>query len=136
MRFSRTTVYALAAVLIVGGIGAGLATGAPKKKAKTKVTIKFQDTDYSDSFTGNVKAKAKGKGKKKLKRKCKKKRTVSLVRKGAGKVGTDRTDKKGRWGIPVGGSADPGQYIAKVKKKKAGKKGVCKKGKSKTVTVS
>ena len=55
------------------------------------------------------------------------------------RVGGDKTNKKGKWSVNVGGLADPGKYFAEAKKKKVkvgGKKGVCKKDKSKTVTVS
>ena len=150
MRLSRATVYALIAVLAVGLVGSGLATGAGKKvKAKTKVTIRAQGSDYDDKFLGKAKAKPKkvsGKAKKKFKKKCKKKRKVTVFHKVSGgkeKVGSRKSNKKGKWTVKVNGLADPGKYFAVAKKKKvkvktnAGKrKGVCKKGKSKKVTVT
>ena len=135
MRLSRTSVYALIAVLVAGTIGAGLANGAAKKKVKTKVTISFQGSDYGDSFSGKVKPKAKGK----IKKKCRKGRTVTVRQVGGGKVGTDKTNKKGRWIVSAGGFVDPGQYRAKAKKKKVkvgGSEVVCKRGKSRKITVS
>jgi hypothetical protein len=146
MRLSRATIYALIAVLVVGLVGSGLASGAENKvKVKTKVTMKLVGSDYGDKFTGKVKAKPKnvsGKAKKKFKKKCKKKRKVTVFQKVAGgkeRVGADKTNKKGKWSVNVGGLADPGRYFAQAKKKnvKVGSaKGVCKKGKSKKVTVS
>ena len=149
MKAARVTVGALVAVLVVGLIGSGFATGASKKKVKTKVTIAFQGSDYGDKFKGKVKAKPKkvsGKAKKKLKKKCQKKRKVIVFQKVAGgkeRIGGTKTNKKGKYVRNVGGLADPGKYFAQAKKKKvkvktsSGKlKGVCKKGKSKRVTVS
>ena len=133
MRLSRTSVFVLIAVLVAGTIGAGLANGAAKK-VRTKVTISFQGSDYGDSFSGKVKPKAKGK----LKKKCRKGRRVTVRQVGGSKVGTDKTNRKGKWFVSVGGLADPGQYRAKAKKKKIRFKGsevVCKKGKSRPITV-
>jgi hypothetical protein len=134
MRLSRSGIYALIGVLVAGALGTGMATGASQKKIKTKVTISFQGSDYGDSFSGKVKPKANGK----LKRKCRKGRKVTVRQVGGSKVGTDKTNKKGKWVVSVGGLADPGQYRAKAKKKKVRFKGrvvVCKKGKSKPITV-
>jgi hypothetical protein len=140
MRLSRTSVYALVAVLVVGTLGAGIATGAGKKKVKTKVTISFQGSDYGDSFSGKVKAK---KAKAKLKRKCRKGRKVTVVHRQAGgneRIGTDRSNRRGKWALDAGGLVEPGQYFAKAKKKKVkakgGGKAICKKRKSKPITVS
>jgi hypothetical protein len=129
-------VYGLVAVLAVGAIGAGMATGA-KKKSRTKA-ISFQSSAYGDSFSGKVKSK----GKKKIKKKCKKGRNVIVIRKAGNqkqKIGKTKSKKKGRWALDVGGLAEPGNYFAKVKKKvkkKGGNKIVCKKGKSPTISVS
>jgi hypothetical protein len=132
---SRITVYGLVAVLAVGAIGVGVASGA-KTKVKSKSTISFQGSNYGDSFSGKVKAK----GKKKAKKKCKKGRNVVVIRKSPSKqkLGKVKSKKKGAWTFNVGGSAEPGTYFAKVKKKvkkKGDNKIVCKKGKSKTIVV-
>jgi hypothetical protein len=137
LRLSRITVYGLVAVLAVGAIGAGVATGA-KKKVKSKATISFQGSTYGDSFSGRVKA--KGKAKKKIKKKCKKGRNVILIRKQGSqkeKVAKTKSKKKGAYAFDVG-VADSGNYFAKVKKKvkkKGGNKIVCRKGKSPTIAV-
>ncbi len=146
MRLSRATICALIAVLIVGLAASGLATGAGNRvKVKTKVTMKLQGSDYGDTFTGKVNAKPKkvsGKANRKFTKKCKKKRSVSVFRKvlgGKERVGGDKTNKKGEWSVNVGGFAAPGKHFAQAKKKKVkvgSKKGVCKKGKSKSVAVS
>ena len=50
-----------------------------------------------------------------------------------------RPTEKGKWSVSVEGLAEPGKYFAEAKKKKVkvgGKKGVCRKDKSTTVTVS
>lgn len=126
MRLSRITVYGLVAVLAVGAIGAGVATGA-KKKVKTKATISFQGSVYGDSFSGKVKAAEKT---------CKKGRTVILIRKQGSqkqKVAKTKSKKKGAYAIAVD-VARPGNYFVKVKKK-GGDKIVCRTGKSPTITV-
>jgi hypothetical protein len=61
---SRVTVYGLVAVLAVGAIGVGVASGA-KVKVKTRSTISFQGSTYGDSFSGKVKVKGKKSAKKK-----------------------------------------------------------------------
>jgi phosphopantothenoylcysteine synthetase/decarboxylase len=134
---SRITVYGLVAVLAVGAIGVGVASGA-KKKVKSKTTISFQSTDYGSSFSGKVKT--KGQAKKKIKKKCKKGRNVVVIRKSPNKqkLGQVKSKKKGVWNFNVGGVAEPGNYFAKVKKKvkkKGDNKIVCKKGKSPTISV-
>jgi hypothetical protein len=135
---------------LLATIGAGLATGASNKiKVKSKVTIKHQGSDYGDSFSGKVKAKpkkVKGKAKKKLKKKCVKKRKVTVFQKvpgGKERVGATKTNRKGRWVRDAGGLVEPGRYYAQAKKKKTKVKvdgvkvkAVCKKGKSKRITVS
>jgi hypothetical protein len=136
VKLSRVTVYGLVAVLAVGAIGAGVATGA-KKKVKSKSSISVQSSTYGDSFSGKVKA--KGKAKKKVKKKCKKGRNVVIKQAGGGKLGNVKSKKKGVWSFNVGGEAEPGNYFAKVKKKvkkKGDNKIVCRKGKSPTITVS
>jgi hypothetical protein len=135
LKLSRVTVYGLVAVLAVGAIGAGVASGA-KKKVKSTSTITFQGSAYGDSFSGKVKA--KGKAKKKVKKKCKKGRNVVIKQAGGGKLGKVKSKKKGKWTFNVGGVVEPGDYFAKVKKKvkkKGDNKIVCKKGKSPTITV-
>lgn len=95
---------------------------APAEQVKTKVTIKFNDGGtYGDSFSGKVKSKVK---------KCKKKRKVTVKN-----VGSTKSDKKGNWRIDGAGDVLPGTYRAKVKKKTVGNI-VCKKAKSKPVTVA
>ncbi|MEO7197215.1 MAG: hypothetical protein ABIZ50_01950 [Solirubrobacterales bacterium] len=89
-------------------------------------------TNDDASFKGAVSSK------KKL---CKKGRKVKVKNVDTGQTfGEKKTDKAGNYGIAAGAGAAKGTYIAKVKKKvktkKNGGKIVCKKAKSKTVTVS
>ena len=111
---------------------AALAPAATTTKVKTKVTLKYAESttgtppyeEQTATFFGKVKAK-KG---------CKKGRQVKVP--GAG---TTRSANDGKYEISLSDPAAPGTYRAKVKKKKIqknGKKIVCKKGKSKPVTVS
>jgi hypothetical protein len=135
VKLSRVTVYGLVAVLAVGAVGVGVASGA-KKKVKSKSSVTFQGSTYGDSFSGKVKA--KGKAKKKVKKKCKKGRNIVIKQAGGGKLGNTKSKKKGVWTFNVGGVTEPGNYFAKVKKKvkkKGDNKIVCKKGKSPTITV-
>lgn len=139
--FTLATALVLAFALSIGGIGAFAQDGA--KKVKTKVSIKFvagapatgpYDQPGADKFKGKVRPKTKSR---KIKRKCRKNRTVKVKRVGSGTIGTDKTNKKGRYKVVVA-NAPADQYFAKAKKKVVrvkGKRVVCKKGKSKTITV-
>jgi hypothetical protein len=116
-------------VLAVGGIGAGVATGAGKQKVKTKVTIHATGGPPATGVAGRVKAKRHGHTVKK----CIKKRKVVVKHEGT-KVGTDKTNKKGRYSVPIDAYSEPGDYRAIAKKKVTHNK-VCKKGKSRTITL-
>jgi hypothetical protein len=127
MRVVRAVAYAAVTALLVGAIGAGIATGH-KKKIKSTVTIEFTDTVYGDSFSGEVNSK---------KRKCERNRKVTVFR-GGTSVGSDTTNNQGEYVVPVDNAA-PGNYFAKAKKKVLKKnkkhKHVCRKAKSPTITV-
>jgi hypothetical protein len=119
----------LVACLAAGSLTLASADSSKVKKVKTKVSLAYKETGTApynqSSFSGKVKGK-KG---------CKKSRKVSI----AG-VGKTKSSKSGKYSISRSSSAPAGTYQAKVKKKKIKKKGkptiVCKKAKSKKVTVS
>jgi hypothetical protein len=138
MKKLSALVLTLIAVLAVGGI---VANAAKKEKVKSKVTLKFTpggsgdpyDPYYYEEATFRGKVSAKGKASKKAKKKCKKGRTVVIRQVGGGKFGQDKTNKKGKYSLSASDAYNaPGNYKAKVKKKKKGKI-VCKAAKSKTV---
>jgi hypothetical protein len=128
-KLSSLLVAALVATLAFGLLAAN---AAEKTKVKTKVTIKYNagsGAPYYEnaSFSGKVKAK-KG---------CKKKRKVTVKEEGGATVGTDKSNNNGRYEVAAG-SFNQGDFFAKVKKKKIEKKNktiVCKKAKSKTITI-
>ena len=117
------------AVLAVGGIGAGVATGAGVQKVKTKVTAKATGGDPATGIKGKVKARRHGHTVKK----CVKKRKV-VVKHAGTKVGADTTDKKGKYAVPVDAYSEPGKYTVIAKKKNPKGPIVCKKGK-KSITL-
>jgi len=136
MRKLSVLVFALVAMLAVGGIAAN---AAKKEKVKSKVTLNFKsgpagggDPYYEEAvFKGKVKA--KGKASKKAKRKCKRGRTVVVKHVGGGRFGQDRTNGQGKYFISASDAYnEPGRYKATVKRKKKGKI-VCKKATSRAV---
>ena len=138
MRKLSALVFALVAMLTVGGI---VANAAKKEKVKSKVTLKFTpgqsgdpyDPYYYEEATFGGKVSTKGDASKKAKKKCKKGRTVVISQVGGGKFGQDKTNKKGKYSLSASDAYNsPGNYKAKVKKKKKGKI-VCKSATSETV---
>jgi hypothetical protein len=138
MRKLSALVLALIAMLTVGGI---VANAAEKEKVKSKVTLKFKQGPLTDPYAEPYyeeavfkgKVSTKGKASKKAKKKCKKGRTVVIKQVGGGKFGQDKTNKKGKYSLSASDAYNaPGDYVAKVKKKKKGKI-VCKAAKSKPV---
>jgi hypothetical protein len=137
MRLPRIAVFALVAVLAVSMVGGGFAGAATVKKFPTSVTINFVagDAYHADKFKGKVKSRKKA---------CRRHRKVTVLRKKPGpdaKYGSDFTNRKGKYVVTRGDAthARAGKYYAKAKKKvkvkSNGTKIVCKKGKSKTITV-
>lgn len=126
----RLTLTALALVALLGIGLASIAGAAPKggaKPVKTKLTLKY--TDSTDPYS-----ESKFSGRAKTKKVCRPNRKVSI--KGVGKA---KTNRRGGYSISAGSGVAPGTYRAVVKKrviKKNGNRVVCKKGKSKPVTVS
>ena len=110
-------------VLAVGGIGAGVATGAGVQKVRTKVTAKAVG-DPATAIKGKVKARKNGHTVKK----CIKKRKIVVTHAGS-KVGTDKTNKKGKYSVPVDAYSEPGKYTVKAKKKNPRGPILCKAGK-------
>jgi hypothetical protein len=142
MKKLTVLVVALVATLALGAIAATAAQN--KVTVKSKITLKYKAGEYGEPpYYGYPEAVFKGKvgvkGKKvstKAKKKCKKKRTVVVKQVGGGKFGTTKTDKTGRYSLDASDAyTQPGDYVAKAKKKKKGKV-LCKKAKSKPVSVS
>jgi hypothetical protein len=103
------------------------------------VTIKFDPGGSSDPYDPYAESRFHGKvGSKK--KKCRKGRTVKVIEVGEGPIGSDKTNKDGKYSVPGGGALGPGDYDephsfkAKVKKKKKGKF-ICKAAVSDTIQV-
>lgn len=122
-------VIALLAMLVASTM---TATAAKRANVKTTSSLKYtpapNEYDFA-IFSGKVKAK-KG---------CAADRKVTVSAKGGPKAGTVKTDSRGRFEVTAGSEAQPGRYVAKVKKttlKNRGKTVSCRSGKSKLVNVS
>ena len=130
----RIVAFALIAALGFGVIGA---TAAKPKKVSSKVTIAFDPQKSSDPYDPYAQSSFEGRVKSK-KRKCKKGRRVTVKEIGAGKVGTAKTGRKGKYDVSAGDVLEPGEYeefstfYAQVKKKRKGK-AICKKAKSRII---
>jgi hypothetical protein len=117
------------ALMLVGGVV--VANGATPKKVKTKVSIKAVGDPAPTAVKGKVRARKHGH----TVRKCVKKRKV-IIKHAGEKVGSDKTNKKGKYRVGIDPYTEPGDYkaVAKKKKKNHGRL-VCKKGRSKTITL-
>ena len=121
MKF-RGLALGLVAVL---GFGAVAATGAPPKKVKSRVTIHFAPGTSSDPSDPYANSRFFGKVSSK-KKKCKRRRTVKVIEIGQGPIGSDKTNRRGRYSVRGGGALGPDEYdefdsfYAKVKKKRKG----------------
>jgi hypothetical protein len=130
----RIVAFALVAVLGFGVIGA---TAAKPKKVSSKVTIAFYPGSSSDPYDPYAQSSFEGRVKSKKKR-CKKGRRVVVKEIGAGKVGTAKTHRKGKYDVFAGDVLEPGEYeefstfYAQVKKRRKGKT-ICKKAKSRII---
>ena len=125
MRF-KTVAALLIAMLCVASTA--LVAQAAKTKYKTNVTISHTGDAYGSTFKGKVKSQKKA---------CKKNRkvTVKRVRSGSDqKIGSTKSNKKGKWRVDTA-PAQNGKYYA-VAKKKSKNNYVCKKGKSPKITVN
>jgi hypothetical protein len=140
MRKLTVLVIALVGTLALSGIAASAKQN--KVKVKSKVTLRYVPGEYGSYppyyadavFKGKVGIKGKNVSSK-AKKKCKKRRTVVVKQVGGGKFGTTKTNKTGRYSVDATDPyTEPGQFVAKAKKKVKGKF-VCKKAKSKPVTV-
>lgn len=127
---SRISVLVIALLAVVGWSSMP-ATAAKQANVKTTSSLKYtpapNEYDFA-IFSGKVKAK-KG---------CAADRKVTVSAKGGSKAGPVTTDSRGRFEVTAGSEAQPGRYVAKVKKttlKKRGKTISCRSGKSKLVTV-
>lgn len=133
MKKMTTAVLALIAIFAIGAI-ANAAPDDKPKKVKTKAGLNY--TPGADSPTDpydQAYSRANFSGKVKAKKGCKKGRTVKVRG-----IGTDKTNKRGRYSISGGAAAAPdGNYRAVVKKKvRKGGDIVCKRARSSRETVS
>ena len=130
----------IVALALIAALGFGVvaATAAKPKKVKSSVTINFKPGNSGNPADPYAESSFKGKVKSK-KKKCRKGRTVVVKEVGEGKVGQDKTNKKGKYSVPGGGALgpgeydEPGQFFAKAKKKKKGNT-ICKAAKSRRIT--
>lgn len=113
---SRKAAVGIAAVVAAAGASEALAGGQIKTTAKLK-------TVEPDGATGKVKSPEP---------KCERGRKVKLFYEVPGgneqKVGTDKTNRKGKFDIEA--SLFAGAYYVKISKKKINKKKTCKRAKS------
>jgi hypothetical protein len=127
-RPARLGVVALA-LMLVGGVV--VANGAGTKKVNTKVSIKAGGTPTDSFLKGKVRARKNGH----TVRKCVRKRKVIIKHAGA-KVGSDKTNRKGKYKVGVDFYTESGNYraVAKKRTKNHGRL-VCRKGRSKRITL-
>lgn len=112
-RFSALLVAALAIVLLPVAL-------APAASSSTKIIVSLK----TPAFHGTLKS---------SKSACATNRTVKLFRKKSGPdtlLGTDKSNAKTKWSIPIGKRLLSGSYYAK-----APRKGSCKAAKSKVLTI-
>lgn len=119
MMLRRTALAALLACLAAAVLVAAPVAGAAKPhKTTVVVSLKFP------AFHGSLKSGDDG---------CLGGREVAMYRKRSGKtkkLGTDRSNGKGQWTIPVGKNLTSGEYFATV-----AKKGECNGGRSKPIAI-
>jgi hypothetical protein len=114
---ARFSVLLVVIALAAAAFSAGPAAGA---SYATKVIVSLK----TPAFHGKLKSRRSS---------CATGRRVKLFRKKPGRdklLGTDRSNAKGRWSIPIGKLASGAAYYAK-----APAKGGCKAGKSKVLTI-
>ena len=112
------------AVAIVAGAVLAAAVIAPDVGAATKVRSKITISLHGSKFKGKVKSR---------KAICKKHRKVLLYR-GHKKIDRTKTNRRGKWHVNIGHKPRAGRYHSVAKKKKHGSI-VCKRAKSRTITV-
>lgn len=106
MSTSRRTLLVVLAVVSAGALLVFPATGAAAFKTKVVVSLKFP------AFHGKLVSKRQS---------CLGNRQVKMFRERNGKkvkLGSDRSNAKGKWNIPVGKNLKPGSYYATVTKTK------------------
>jgi hypothetical protein len=123
MTKTRIIVFALVSVLALGG--ATMAGAAKKKKYKTTIEAQYDAGSSTDPYDPYANAKFKGKVESR-KKFCVKERKVVVKEKGSGeKIGSEFTSEKGKFQVDASG-IDRGTYKVTAKKKKKGKKKICK----------
>jgi hypothetical protein len=109
-RLHTTLVAAVLAMALVAA-GAGVAWAAATKYPTVFIKFKLEAGSSGGKFEGQIDS---------TKSKCVSKREVKLFRKHNGtkkKLGSDKTNGKGKFGIKISGKLKNGSYYAKVKKK-------------------
>ena len=106
------SVQLLVAALAVSALALAPASSVAATKYPTRFTeFKLKGSSSGAKFKGRI-GSTKGK--------CVNKRTVKLFRKHNGKkkkLGSDKTNQKGKFGIELPGKLENGAYYAKVKRK-------------------
>lgn len=118
MAVRRSALLAVFVVALVGALLPAVSAAGSSYSTKVIVSLKFP------AFHGTLKS---GKSA------CATERTVKLFREKSGPdklLGTDKSDAKTKWSIPLGKRLTSGSYYAK-----AGAKGKCKPAKSKVLTI-
>lgn len=108
------------ALLVVALAGALLPAASAAGASSTKVVVSLKTPAFHGSLKSNNGS-------------CTVNRTVKLFRKKSGSdklLGTDTSNAKSKWSIPIGKRLTPGSYYAK-----APAKGSCRSDKSKVVTI-
>jgi hypothetical protein len=136
-KLSSLLVVALVATCAFAAVAATAGKGHKPSPVKTDVTVKFtlgtSTSPYYDPY-----AESKFHGKVSSKHGCKEKRKVLIKKQGGGTIGSDKSDAKGFYEVPVGTDFEAGKnYFASVKKRTVkdddGDKFKCKKGVSETI---
>jgi ribosomal protein L37E len=126
----KSLLFALV-VVALAALGAGLAmAGHHHHAVRTMVTIMAKGGPPATAIAGKVKARRHHH---RVKR-CIRRRTV-VVKHNGSKVGSDKTNKKGKYKVPIDAYSEPGKYKAIAKKKHARHHLLCRRGKSKSITV-
>jgi hypothetical protein len=123
------------AIVVAGSLtlALGSASAATIEYESFFTKLKLSEKSEGSTYSGRVGSTKKG---------CVKKRKVKVMYKRGGetdKIGSARTDKKGKFRIEIsGGSLERGKYYAIAKKrsyKRGGNKVVCEKAESRTLKV-
>lgn len=133
MRRGTLIAIALIALATLGAASTVAETAAPAAKKPNRYRTKLTISSSVPAFSGRVKSR---------KRRCERRRKVVLFRRGNGsrrhRLGADRSNRRGRWAIPVD-NLRSGAYFAKVRRKRLRGKGggsVCRPARSRIAVIT